>query len=532
MSPARSATSTSRAELVDALDRELCYRALRTRDARFDGRFFTAVISTGIYCRPVCPARTPKLENCLFVPSAAAAQSLGFRPCLRCRPEAAPGAAIGRGSANTVARALHLIASGSLGQGGLDEFAERLGLGTRQLRRLFDRHVGASPVTVAQTQRLLFAKQLLLETDLPLAQVAGAAGFGSVRRFNAVFQNLYARTPSQLRRVPTRRAARRTLHASREPSPPESNAHEATHEPTVQLKLPYTPPYDFAAMLEFLEHRSIPGVEAVHAGRYLRAFALDGAFGTLEVRALPDRPQLSARIRCTDISALRPIVARLRRMFDLDADSTAIDGQLARHPALAQRVLARPGIRVPGAWDGFELAVRALLGQQVSVAAATTFADRIVQRYGSELPQNARMHEASAVTRLFPTPDVLAKASFEGIGLTRARCAALQGLARHVAEDARCLQPAASLAASVERLCRLPGIGEWTAHYIALRALGEPDAFPVGDLGLARALADDGERPNARELSVQAEVFRPFRAYATLRLWLQPQTSAKPAAST
>ncbi|MEY4575698.1 MAG: hypothetical protein RL701_401 [Pseudomonadota bacterium] len=487
------------------LDRDFCYRALRTRDARFDGRFYTAVTSTGIYCRPICPARTPKLENCLFLPSAAAAQSLGFRSCLRCRPEAAPGAAVARGSVNTVTRALQLIAQGDLTPGTLEAFAERLGVGSRQLRKLFDRYVGAAPIAVAQTQRLLFAKQLLTETALPMTQVAAAAGFGSVRRFNAVFQETYARSPSQLR----------ALHASR-----------TAAEPVVEIKLPFTPPYDFAAMLEFLGPRAIPGVECVVAGEYLRAFSIGAAQGTLAVRQAPDKPQLIARIHCTNIAVLRPVIARLRRLFDLDADSHTIDAQLARDPALAGRVLARPGLRVPGAWDSFELAVRAILGQQVSVAAAKTFAARIVDKYGTALPKSARLPTASAPVRLFPSPSTLAEADFQGIGLTRARSSALQGLARAIADDDTRLQPAASLSASLERLIELPGIGEWTAHYIAMRALSEPDAFPAADLGLARALAprdQPEQRPDVRAIAARAEAYRPFRAYAVLRLWLQPE---------
>jgi len=499
MSPQLSAARRPAEEPAYGLDRDLCYRALRTRDARFDGRFYTAVRSTGVFCRPVCPARTPKLENCLFVPSAAAAQSLGFRPCLRCRPEAAPGAAVSRGSANTVARALHLIADGELGPGDLEAFSERLGLGTRQLRRLFDRHVGASPVQVAQTQRLLFAKKLLAETDLSMTQIAMAAGFGSVRRFNAAFAETYARPPSALRAAASGKGAQR---------------------PEVTLKLPYTPPYDWRAMLEFLGPRAIRGVEQVLDGRYRRAFALGSAFGSLEVQADPDGPQLLARIRCTEVAALASVVARLRRLFDLDADSRSIDALLRRDPALAPRVKARPGVRVPGAWDSFELAVRAVLGQQVSVAAATTFAARIVERYGQELPEAARLPEGTL--RLFPAPAVLAEADFAGIGLTRQRAATLQALARAVCEEPERLAPGSSLGESVRALAELPGIGAWTAHYIAMRGLREPDAFPAADLGLMRALEVNGVRPSAREIEARAEAFRPFRAYATLRLWSQP----------
>lgn len=490
------------------LDRELCYRALRTRDARFDGRFYTAVVSTGIYCRPICPARTPKLDNCMFLPSAAAAQRLGFRPCLRCRPEAAPGCAVGRGTMNTVNRALQLIADGQLSSGELEPFAARLGLGSRQLRRLFDRHVGASPTQVAQTQRMLLAKQLLTQTQLPVTQVALAAGFGSVRRFNEAFRHTYQRAPGQLRGKIQRRD---------------------TEDPAVELRLAYAPPYDFPALLSFLEARAIPGVESVQDGCYQRAFRLADAYGSLALRDCSEQAQLVVRVRCTKLDPLASVIARLRRLFDLDADSRIIDAQLRRDPALSEQVRARPGVRVPGAWDHFELAVRAVLGQQISVKAATTLADRLTQRFGEELPHSARMpassaepHERHAPCRLFPQPDVLARADLTGLGLTRARAATLQALARAVCDDDQRLQPAASLEQSIARLTELPGIGPWTAQYIAMRALREPDAMPIGDLGLARALFGANAKPQLRYMERRAESFRPFRAYASMRLWLHP----------
>jgi AraC family transcriptional regulator of adaptative response / DNA-3-methyladenine glycosylase II len=509
---ARAAEPTAlRSDDESALDRELCYRALRTRDARFDGRFYTGVTSTGIYCRPICPARTPKLENCLFFPSAAAAQRLGFRSCLRCRPEAAPGHAVARGTQNTVNRALQLIADGQLASGSLEAFSGRLGIGPRQLRRLFDRHVGASPVQVAQTQRMLLAKQLLTETELPISQVALAAGFGSVRRFNAAFRSTYERAPSDLRS--TRRKTSRDS------------------DPVVEIRLSYAPPYDFPAMLEFLGPRAIPGVERVHDGEYQRAFRLGDAYGSFAVRDCPEQSQLLARIRCTDIEPLGQVVSRLRRVFDLDADSRTIDAQLSQDPLLAVRVRERPGVRVPGAWDHFELAVRAVLGQQVSVSAATTFASRLVAQYGTPLPESARMPQAArksqtagaaATEQLFPDPKILARADFATIGLTGARIATLQALARAVCSDEQCLQPAASLEDSVTKLCALPGIGPWTAQYIAMRALREPDALPVGDLGLVRALFGSSARVPPRQMELRTQLFRPFRAYACMRLWLQP----------
>jgi AraC family transcriptional regulator of adaptative response / DNA-3-methyladenine glycosylase II len=449
------------------LDRDVCYRALRTRDARFDGRFF----------------------------SAGAAHQMGFRPCLRCRPEVAPGLAGWRGSANTVSRALGLIAEGGFDEGGADELANRLGVGARHLRRLFDRYVGASPVSVAQAHRILFAKKLITETALSMTEIALASGFGSVRRFNDVFRNTYGRTPSELRRK------------KRPDSDPRAG---------IELKLPFAAPYDWPAIHEFLAARAIPGVERVDEHGYRRTFALDGATGTLEVRPLDGESALLAIIHTSHVKPLGAIVARLRRLFDLDADIHAIDEHLARDPELARRVRARPGLRVPGAWDPFELAVRAVLGQQVSVRAATTFSGRIVSAIGRPLPAARR-----APDRLFPTPAAMARADLTGVGLTGAREATLKALAAAVAADPQLLRSDDTLDETVAKLCALPGIGPWTAQYVAMRALREPDAFPAADLGLLRAMETSAGRPTAAALATRAEAWRPWRAYAALRLWTQ-----------
>lgn len=487
------------------LDRDVCYRALRARDARFDGRFYTAVVSTGIYCRPICPARTPKIDNCLFLPSAAAAHQMGFRPCLRCRPEVAPNLAGLRGSANTVSRALALIAEGGFDEGGADELAERLGVGARHLRRLFDRYVGASPVSVAQAHRILFAKKLIGETSLSMTQIALASGFGSVRRFNDVFLRTYGRTPSDVRR-------KRRGGTSSDGG-----------EPPVVLRLPFSPPYDWRAMIEFLAARAVPGVEQVdvdvdldRAG-YRRTFAIERATGVLEVRAVPGETHLEATIQTSDVTALGTIVARLRRVFDLDADMAAIDEHLARDPALGARVRSRPGLRVPGAWDPFELAVRAVLGQQVSVRAATTFAARVVATVGRPLAGE----EGAPPRMLFPTPAALAKAELAGVGLTSARVATLRALGAAVAAEPHLLRARETLDETVAALCDLPGLGPWTAQYVAMRALREPDAFPASDLGLLRAMATRAGRPTPAALAKRAEAWRPWRAYAALRLWTQ-----------
>jgi AraC family transcriptional regulator of adaptative response / DNA-3-methyladenine glycosylase II len=487
------------------LDRDACYRALRARDARFDGRFYTAVRTTGIFCRPICPARTPKLENCIFLPSAAAAHQMGFRPCLRCRPEVAPGVAVWRGSASTVARALHLIAEGAMDDAGVEALAARLGVGARHLRRLFDQHVGAAPVSVAQTHRILFAKTLINDTALSMTEVALASGFGSVRRFNAVMQATYGRPPRDLRRS-----------AKAAGTPGETAG--------VTLKLPFSPPYDWTAMTEFLALRAIPGIEQVEPDLYRRSFALERARGVVEVRPAPGRSHLTATIRTSDVAALATIVARLRRLFDLDADIAAIDAHLAAQPRLAEAVRARPGLRVPGAWDGFELAVRAVLGQQVSVRAATTFAGRLVAAHGEPLALAGA--QAGEPDRVFPTPEAVAGADLTVIGLTRARAATLNALGAAMAADRGLLRAYETLEETTEKLGALPGVGPWTAQYVAMRALREPDAFPASDLGLLRAMETPGGRPSPTELAALAEAWRPWRAYAALRLWMQPAPAA------
>ena len=480
------------------LDDDACYRAISTRDARFDGRLFIAVKTTGIYCRPICPARTPRRENCVFYPTAAAAQEAGFRPCLRCRPETSPDLAAWRGTSNTVSRALALIESGALDAADVEALAERLGVGERQLRRLFRQHLGASPIAVAQTRRVLLAKQLIHDTQLSMTQVAMAAGFGSVRRFNETFQQLFRRPPISLRR---------------------SRATEAAGDAagSVTVELAYRPPYDWDAMLAFLAARAIPGVEAVADGRYARTIAIGNANGVLTVE-----PGTGARVRVTvrfpHLRALPTIIARVRRVFDLAADPVAIGAQLAQDPVLAPLVAARPGLRVPGAWDGFELAVRAILGQQITVAAATGLAGKLVRAYGAMLP--ATVCTAEGLTHVFPAPERLAMADLAALGMPGARAAALRSLAAAVAADPMIFGPRRSLDEAIGKLRSLTGVGEWTAQYIAMRELREPDAFPASDIGLLRAMAGtDGRRPAPVELLARAERWRPWRAYAAVHLW-------------
>ncbi|HEY2483401.1 MAG TPA: AlkA N-terminal domain-containing protein [Caulobacteraceae bacterium] len=474
------------------LDPVVCREAILARDARFDGRFFTGVITTGIYCRPVCPARPPKAEHCRYYPTAAAAQAAGFRPCLRCRPETAPGQGAWRGASNTVSRGVSLIDAGALDDAGVDALAGRLGVGERQLRRLFLRHLGAAPLAVAQTRRVLIAKQLIHETDLPMAEIALAAGFGSVRRFNETMRALFGRPPTELRRSLRRGGG------------------EAAG---ITLSLGYRPPFDWPALLAFLTLRAIPGVERIEDGVYRRTIEIDGGAGTLAIANQPERNRLRVTIRFPRLAALPRIIARVRQMFDLDADPEAIGQALARDPRLAPLVAARPGLRVPGAWDGFELAVRAILGQQITVGAATRLAGVIAERWGEAV-------ETDGLTRLFPRPKALAGAAIGG--MPQARAASISRLAASVAAKPGLFERGPDLTASIAVLRAAPGVGEWTAQYIAMRALREPDAFPAADIGLMRAMDDGHGRPSPAALLARSQAWRPWRAYAAVHLWTAP----------
>jgi AraC family transcriptional regulator of adaptative response / DNA-3-methyladenine glycosylase II len=474
-------------------DPHICEHARLSRDARFDGLFFTAVSSTGIYCRPVCPAPTPKRENVRYYANPAAAEAAGFRPCLRCRPELAPGNDQWQRGDHVVARALKLIEAGVLAEQSLDELAARVGIGARQLRRLFVERVGAPPISVHTTRRLLFAKQLLTETALPVTEVALASGFRSLRRFNAAFLQANRIPPRELRRHP-RAAAGAAL----------------------VLRLGYRPPYDFAALLAFLRTRALPGVELVDEHSYARVFGPADAPGWLRVRAWPGGEHaLQLELHCPQSTQLLGVVTTLRRMFDLNANPQAI-ADTFRHDAILGPLLARrPGLRLPGGWDGFEIAVRAILGQQISVAAARTLATRIVQRWGEPFPSAP----LPGLERLFPTAAVLAEADLREIGVTTARAATISGMANALLDGRVDFRAEQSLDEFVTRWIALPGIGEWTAHYMAMRAFSHPDAFPAADLILRRAAAGGGAELSTRALTALAEAWRPWRAYAVMHLW-------------
>ncbi len=467
---------------------ELLYTALRARDSRFDGMFFVGVSTTGIYCRPVCPARTPQRPRCTFHFSAAAAELAGFRPCLRCRPELAPG----RAPVDAVHRLAHAAAAriddGALDELSLDQLASELGVSARHLRRATESALGVAPVELAQTHRLLLAKRLLTDTALPVIEVALASGFKSLRRFNALFRERYRLTPSALRRVrPDGAAAGGAI---------------------LRCDLAYRPPFAWPELLSFLATRSVTGVEAIADGCYRRTVSHGRHRGWLSVSPAPGgRAVLRVQLSASLAPAVSPVLARVKRLFDLSAAPELIAAQLG---PLAR---GHPGLRVPGAFDGFEIGIRAILGQQVTVAGATTLARRFGRAFGEPIAT-----PYADLDRLTPGAVCVARAEVGDIaklGIIRSRAAAIIALARAVASGDLVLAPGADPQVVIAKLCALPGIGDWTAQYIAMRALGWPDAFPDTDLALRKAAGGI----SAAALRVQAEAWRPWRAYAVMQLW-------------
>jgi len=472
------------------------YDAFVAHDARFDGRVFVGVTSTGIYCRPVCRVRTPKRANCRFFGHAAAAESAGFRPCLRCRPELAPGLSLVDSPGVLAAEAARLIGARS-GDGDLylPDVARQLGVTDRHLRRIFQAAHGVSPIDYLTTRRLLLAKQLLTDTALPVTEVALASGFASLRRFNAAFAARYRLSPTALRRQGGARVA-----------------------DGVALRLAWRPPFDAAGLFRFFAARALPGVEAVDGRRLVRTLAIERAgqrhAGWVAVHVVPDRHEVEVALSPGLLPVLGAVLARVRAAFDLDADPALVEPVLAGLPGAPT-----PGLRLPGALDGFEVAVRAILGQQVSVAAARTLATRVVARFGTAL---ATPH--AGVDRLFPEAATLAAASpaaLGRLGILRQRVRALQGLATAVADGSLRLDRGAPLAATLGQLSAIPGIGDWTTQLIAMRALAWPDAFPASDFGVLKAL---GTR-DVRRVRALAETWRPWRAYAVVRLWQSLENS-------
>jgi AraC family transcriptional regulator, regulatory protein of adaptative response / DNA-3-methyladenine glycosylase II len=574
------------------LDFDTCYRAVVARDPRFDGRFFTGVTSTGIYCRPICPARTPARRNMRFLPHAGAAEAAGFRACRRCRPESSPGSPDWNARADLAARAVRLIADGYADEHGISGLARRLAVAERHLRRLLLAELGTTPIALARTTRLQTARRLLAETGMLVTEIAFASGFSSVRQFNASFREAYGRPPTALRaRVP--RPRRRPAGGAR-PGPPPATDRQAQDEQAqdeqaqdeqaqdergaarqgaagrgaaghgaagqepreetatsgtwLMLRLACREPFDGQSLLRFLAARAIAGVEEVAHGRYARTVRVPGGSGIVELVPPPAArggepgragraggtaggAQVLLRVRLTGLRGIGQVVSRCRQLFDLDADPQAIAAALAADEALAPLVAARPGLRVPGAYDGFELAVRAVIGQQVSVPAASTLTGRLAARHGTRLDGAAG--PAGPLSVLFPRPADLADADLAGLGLTTARQATLRALAAACAAGRLDLDPGTDPEETAARLAELPGVGPWTVAYIRMRA-GDPDAFPGTDLGLRRAMERLGCGPG------RADQWRPWRAYAALHLWAAlaeppgvagPATHAVPAAA-
>ncbi len=494
------------ATTASPMEHAAAYRVVLTHDARFDGRLFVGVTSTGIYCRPVCRVRPPRPENCRFFANAALAEQQGFRPCLRCRPELAPGLSLMDSSQALADRAAVLLGQAAHeGQDlALPTLAAHLGVTDRHLRRIFNQAHGVSPLAYLSTQRLLLAKQLLTDTALPVTQVALATGHGSLRRFNASFVARYRMSPSALRKA-------RPVSDNA-----DGEAMPAPREPV--LRLAWRPPYDLAGVLDFFQRRAVPGVESVQGQTVRRTLALQHRgvhlTGWLAARFVPERQELALTVSTTLLPALGSLLTRVRQAFDLDAEPALIDAVLADiGPA------PRPGIRLTGGLDGFEIATRVILGQQVTVAAARTLTLRLVERFGEPIST-----PFADLNRLFPSPQTLAAASAEAIGtlgIVRQRVGALQALATEVAAGRILLHRSAPLQATITALRALPGIGDWSAQLIAMRALAWPDAWPATDIGVLNAMRPltGGER-NATLAAAHAERWRPWRAYAVMRLWL------------
>lgn len=478
------------------LEHERCYKAVLARDPRYDGRFFTGVLTTGIFCRPICPARPPLEKNCTFYPSSAAAGAAGFRPCLRCRPELSPDLPGWNGTSTTVIKALRYISEGYLNENSVEELASKMGVGERHLRRLFKKHMGISPKEVAMSRRLLLAKKLLSETSLPLTQIALAAGFQSLRRFNDIFLKKYRLSPGKIRKA---KQAVLVKHAS---------------STAINLQLNYMPPFSWEMVIGYLKTRAMSGVERVTDHHYARSFMHKGKTGHFKLYNLPEKNALQGHIDYPDIRELPLIISKIRTLFDLDCNISVINQHLSKHNDLKERIRKNPGIRVVGAWDPFELSIRAILGQQISVIAATTLVGRMIEKYGTYCPENPK-----GLQFIFPSVTSIAQADLSGLGIPQKRIEAIQNLATILESDPDFFGSALSLDHMIKKLTQLKGIGPWTAHYVAMRALREPDAFPAADLVLLKALSKNDKRPTPKELEKTAEQWRPWRAYGAMYLW-------------
>ncbi len=487
------------AALMTAIDDNAAYNAMTSRDPRFDGVFFVGVTSTGIYCRPICPVKTPRRENCRFFQCAEAAEKATFRPCLRCRPELAPGSAPVDHAQRIAHLIVHRIDEGHVDDGaGLEEIAADLGLSSRQLRRIVQKELGVSPMELIQTRRLLLAKQLLTETQLPVIDIAFASGFSSLRRFNAAFSSHYRMPPTRLRKEA------------------EQHGGKINAADTSTLQLTYRPPYDWEGLLKFLSARVIKDVDLVSDGSYARTVLLGKSKGWIRVTHAAEKRALLVEFTHSLTFVLPALLGRLRNLFDLAARPDLIAAHLMQDPLLRKGVMKNPGLRVPGAFDGFELALRATLGQQITVKAATTLSCRFAEAFGEKIET-----PFPELTRLSPLPERVARASVDDIarlGIVSARAKCILALAQAVQGGTLSFDVGTDPEAAIQRLVALPGIGPWTAHYIAMRALRWPDAFPKEDIVVRNNLGG----VTAKRAEEMSQVWRPWRSYAVMHVWNGP----------
>jgi AraC family transcriptional regulator of adaptative response / DNA-3-methyladenine glycosylase II len=477
------------------LEPDICWQAMRSRDRRFDGRFFVAAVTTGIYCRPICPVPFAKPNNIALYPCAAAAEAAGFRPCRRCHPETSPGTPAWLGTSAVVSRALRLIWEGALDRSSVDRLAERLGVGSRQLRRLFIQHLGAPPIKIASTHRVHFARNLIEQTDMPMAEIALNAGFKSIRQFNYAVRTTAGQSPSELRSLCGQSGI-------------------SSRQGDLVIRLPYRPPFNWSALVAFLRSRATPGVELVEENFYQRTLESDGGAGFIDVR--PDQNAcLIVRIALPNCRGLLRVVERLRRIFDLGADPLQIAGHLSRDPRLKPLLDGQPGLRVPGVWEGFEVMVRAALGQRLTNVDSDAVAGELVRKFGRPVETSV-----NGLTHLFPRPEDLADAELAPLGIDRECAGLIRVLARALCNKVFTFELSRTLPDTILRLSAIEGIGDEMAHYIAMRAFGEPDAFPLDDRALRRGLRT-GEAPVSSEHGLSmAEAWRPWRAYAAMHLWV------------
>ena len=485
------------------LDPAFCWQAVYSRDPRFDGRFFAGIATTGVYCRSTCPVSFGHPESIHWFQSSEAAEAVGFRPCRRCHPDTSPGSSAWFGTWAVVSRALKLISEGALDGGNLEQLAERVGIGSRHLRRLFQQHLGASPLKIARSHRVLVARNLVVETRLPITEIALGTGFRSIRQFNHSVRTAFGQSPTELRR---------------------SHAAAAAHDPQagIIIHLPYRPPFDWPSLIEFLKFHATHGVESVEDEIYRRTIEIGGVAGLIEVWHEPGYARLSMRVHLPGCDRLMQVVQRARRLFDLGADALHIGSYLARDARLAGMVAARPGLRVPGAWDGFELAVLAVLGQNLQAANPAPIIRVLVEKFGRRVQV-----PVPGLTHLFPRPEILDEENLESIGVPKMQSLAIASLACAALSGTLTFDSVKGAQGAASQLQSIHGLEEETAAYIAMRTLGDPDAFSCDSLAFRKALATHRSPVSPEDVARIFEGYRPWRAYAAMHYWASMKDAAR-----